>query len=359
MNNCLEILKDLLRFDSFTAEDVNALSEHIIKRYLEPENISYRKIPSGDRTNLLAIINKDFSDDLSSALILSGHLDTVDGHIPVKEKDGKLYGRGAVDMKFFTAVLLSLIPYFKTLPYPVLFALTADEETTLSGIVALVEFCREHNIKPKYCIIGEPTNFEVCLNNQGAVVFETIFQGKAAHSSMPKLGSNAIETAVSFINLLKQNADINDNPNNSITYNIAKIKAGIADNIIPDTCSLTCSFRFSNPMEEALVRRIFSETEQAVFEKSKLPITTTTPLYIKSFENTASAFAKKIISALPDTIINPFFGATEAGYWCEYDVDTVIFGIGDKKLAHTENEHIIVDTLPPYVEQLKAICTCL
>ena len=359
MNNCLEILKDLLRFPSFTTEGVNALSKHIIKHYLEPENIPYHKIPSGDRTNLLVFVNKDFSDNQSSGLVMSGHLDTVEGYIPVKEENGKLYGRGTVDMLFFTAVLLSLIPYFKTLPYPVLFSLTADEETTFLGIEAVLKFCQENRIQPKYCILGEPTDFALTLNNQGTLVFDTTFQGKAAHSSMPKLGSNAIETAVAFINLLKQNADINDNPDNSITYNIAKIKAGVADNIIPDTCSLLYSFRFSNPTEEALIRRIQAKTEQAVYQQSKLPITTTTPLYIKSFDNKGSPLAKRITSALPEIRIQPFSGATEAGYWHEYGADTLVFGINDQKMSHTENEHIPIQSLQTYAEQLKVICNAL
>ncbi len=360
MNNmCLDILKDLLRIESVTDAGATAMAEYIIERYLEPAGVAYRRVLCGGRTNLMVAINCEFSDDLSNALLMSGHMDTVAGTIDIHEEDGKLYGRGAVDMKFFIAAILSLIPFFKTLSYPVLFAMSADEETAFNGIGALIKFCTENNIKPKYCIVGEPTNMKLALSSQGAKVFYTKFNGKAAHSSMPKMGSNAIETCVQFINMLKHNPQINDNPNNSVTYNIAEIHGGIADNIIPESCALTCCFRFSTPDEERIITNAVSECARAVIESAKYPIDETISLYIKSFVNWDSAFAAKIKCAIPKIETDNFSGGTEAGYWHEYGADTVIFGIGPMSCAHAENEHILIADLSTYTVMLQKICTSI
>ena len=352
----LTILKDLLRFESYPSEGVNELAEYIIKEYLEAEQLVYRKILSCDRVNLLVAVNGNFSSDFSNGLVFSGHLDTVKGYIPVVEQNGKLYGRGSVDMKFFIATVLSLIPYFKKLPYPVLFSFTSDEETSFLGIASVLDFCKKNNIKPKYCIVGEPTSFNLALNNNGGIVFNTVFHGKAGHSSVPQLGSNAIETAVFFMNLLKKNPVVNNNANNSITYNIAKIEAGIADNIIPDCCSLTYSFRFSNPVEEEIIKKVLFKIEKSVCEESKFPVNTVTTLYIKSFANINSSFSKRIVSILPELEIKSFSGATEAGYWHGYGVDSIIFGIDDKMYAHAENEHVSISSLKKYTNMIQKIC---
>ncbi len=242
------------------------------------------------------------------------------------------------------------------MPYPVLFALSADEETTFNGIGALIKFCTENNIKPKYCIVGEPTDFKLAMTSQGAKVFRQTFHGKAAHSSMPNMGSNAIETCARYINLLKQNPLINDNPNSSVTYNVAEIHDGIADNIIPEICSLTCCFRFSTANEEQVINQTVSECTQTVFESVKYPIDEIISLYIKSFRNWESVFAKKIKNAIPEIETDDFSGGTEAGYWHEYGADTVIFGIGPMACAHASDEYISIADLGPYTEMIQKIC---
>ncbi len=352
----LTILTDLVKFDSNTTDGVNALAEWIANKYLNPAGVAWRKISSNGRTNLLAIINGDFKDDLSDAIVMSGHIDTVPGQVNVVESDGNLYGRGVADMKFFAAVILHMIPYFKTLTRPVIFAFTADEETDFTGITAVIDYCRQNNITPKYCIVGEPTNNRISLNNQGLKVYTSTFRGIAAHSSMPSRGSNAIEHAVEFINHIKQNTDINNNPKNSITYNIAKISGGIADNIIPDECTLMYSFRFATSDEESIINRAIDDAINVTSQKSHQPIETTEQLHIHAFSNHDSQLAKHMRQLFPDMDTWPSPGGTEAGFWQSIGADTVIFGCAPIEMAHTDNEHICVADLEPYSNMLKKIC---
>ncbi len=348
----ITILSDLLAMESMDDNGVNVLAEHIVEKYLNPVGVKYRRVMSGGRTNLVVAVNRDFSDDLSGGLVLSGHMDTVPGEIPVALRDGCLYGRGAVDMKAFVAVILALIPYFQKLPYPVLFALTADEETTVNGIGAVLDFCGKNSIRPKYCIVGEPCDSKICLASPGVTVYQTKFMGRPAHASMPHLGINTIVAASEFITDIQKNATINGTMNNSITCNIAEIHGGIADNIVPDTCVLTYSFRFRTPDADATINHVV----QSMLGRVHVTTDTTRPLYMPAFTNPDSELASRLDRVVPDVAHGVFFGATEAGYWHASGVDTIILGPGDMSLAHAEKERISVDMLCPYADMLQKIC---
>jgi len=132
--------------------------------------------------------------------VLNGHLDTVGVEgmgapfTPRVEGD-RLYGRGAADMKGGVAALVAAAERLASDPAapvrPVL-ALVADEEDASLGSEAVIPALASLGVQPEICLIAEPTGLELCRTLRGFAVLRVSFPGRAAHSSQPELGVNAV-----------------------------------------------------------------------------------------------------------------------------------------------------------------------
>lgn len=172
---------------------------------------------AGGKANLFATLG----EGRKAGLVLSGHTDVVpvDGQDwdtdPFKAtiKDGKLYGRGASDMKGYLAVILAQAPRFleamNTGLYdaPMHFALSYDEEIGCIGVRGLIADLAQHHIRPAGCIVGEPTSMHPVIAHKGKRDFCCRVSGREAHSAMTPLGVNAIEYAARLIVHIRQIAD--------------------------------------------------------------------------------------------------------------------------------------------------------
>ena len=189
-----KILRDLISIRSDNKEGEKILD--YIKKALggRVEEINCIK---GER-NILVGINTKLKD--IEPVVLSGHIDTVNADekayitdpYELVIKDDKAYGLGVIDMKCFTSSIIEMLDKIKKLQYPVVFALTTDEETELKGIENVIEKFKNLNIKPKFSIIGEPTNMKVNNISNGCFEYKVEVYGKSCHSSTPKKGINAI-----------------------------------------------------------------------------------------------------------------------------------------------------------------------
>jgi acetylornithine deacetylase len=128
------------------------------------------------------------------SLILNGHLDTVgllepDGGLAARVEDGRLYGRGAYDMKGSLAAIMAAGAACAALDLrgDVIVALVADEETASVGTERLVDHWRADA-----AIVAEPTDERLCIAHRGWVAFDLETHGRAAHGSRPDLGEDAI-----------------------------------------------------------------------------------------------------------------------------------------------------------------------
>jgi acetylornithine deacetylase len=127
-------------------------------------------------------------------LILNGHLDTVgllepDGGLTARVEGGRLYGRGAYDMKASLAAITSAGAECarRGLRGDVIVAAVIDEEAASVGTEALLE--RWHG---DAAIVAEPTDERLCIAHRGWLAFDIETQGRAAHGSRPDLGIDAI-----------------------------------------------------------------------------------------------------------------------------------------------------------------------
>ena len=254
-----DLLEKLVSFDT-TSRNSNLEFVNYVKEYLSKENIESRLTFSDDHTkaNLFATINTN--SNLENGLILSGHADVVPVDNQKWDTDpfkttqigNKIYGRGTSDMKGFVAVVLSLIPKFKELNAPLHFALSYDEEPGCVGAQRMIDDLAKANIKPKGCIVGEPSNMKPISAHKGKQLFSCKITGKAVHSSLVTNGCNAIEYGSEIVQWLKNTADEIrktgpfdvhfDVPFTSISTNL--MKGGAADNIIPADCEFVFEIRY-------------------------------------------------------------------------------------------------------------------
>lgn len=139
-------------------------------------------------------------------LLYIGHTDVVPAGDPSawrsppfspRLEGGRLYGRGAADMKGGLAAMLHAAERLARLPAPareVTMLFDADEECQNLGMKRFLQ----GTVEGSFAVVGEPTGVQACLGHRGVMAFEAVFSGKSAHAARPELGVNAVMQAVSF-----------------------------------------------------------------------------------------------------------------------------------------------------------------
>lgn len=209
----------------------------------------------GTKANLFASIGPTDR----GGVVLSGHTDVVpvDGQawsvdpFVMTERDGRLYGRGAADMKGFIASVLAAVPAFLAQPLhtPVHLAFSYDEEVGCLGVRSMLEALAERPHKPRLCLIGEPTELKPVLGHKGKLAMRCQVHGAACHSAYAPYGVNAIEYAARMIGklgeigqVLAEDQDARFDPPFS-TVQTGVIKGGRALNIVPEECEFDFEVR--------------------------------------------------------------------------------------------------------------------
>jgi succinyl-diaminopimelate desuccinylase len=187
-------------------------------------------------------------------LAFNTHMDTVPvgegwsgDPFRLRERDGRLYGRGACDAKGSITAMVEagrlLSAERKAWRGTLLLAFVADEEIDGTGAKALVRQPPAIDM----VVVGEPTGNAVYAAHKGCLRPLIRVSGKAAHSSRPELGVNAIVAASRLIELLDQrDRELRTHSHPLVgpaSLSVTGIAGGIADNVIPDTCELVLDQR--------------------------------------------------------------------------------------------------------------------
>ncbi len=196
------ILEALVGFDT-TSRNSNLPLIDWVRAYLDRHEVGYRLThdETGRKANLHAIIGPE----VEGGLALSGHVDTVpvDGQawstdpFRLTGRDGRFYGRGAVDMKGFVASCLAAVPDLKALALqrPVHLFISYNEEVDCEGAQVLVRDLEQGRLKPSLCVVGEPSGMKPITAHKGRLSVRVTARGRPGHSSQPALGVNAIHAA--------------------------------------------------------------------------------------------------------------------------------------------------------------------
>lgn len=296
-------------------------------------------------------------------LLLSGHIDvvpagdlerwTVTGPFDPVVKEGKLYGRGAADMKGPDACILQAVKnlYGERFKRQLTLVFTAGEE--FAGFDGARKVMEEGKVTPgeaRYGIVGEPTELKLIRAHKGTAGFSITFWGRSAHGSTPHLGVNAVEKAVDFILALRRLkedlAQTRDELLGITTMSLNLIKGGVKSNIVPESCSITIDCRRIPQQPTEMIYGRVKELIQALAEKDKefkatfKPRPGFPPLYIPA--------ESEIVKVLEEMIGEKAIGIaymTEAVVYTEGGIPTVVLGPGSIAQAHTANEFITLKQL--------------
>jgi acetylornithine deacetylase len=342
----VEILRRLVAFDT-TSRRSNLDLVNWTADYLDGAGARVRLTSdaSGEKANILATIGSDEP----GGIVLSGHTDVVpvddqdwaSDPFALASRDGRLHGRGAVDMKGFVAACLAAVPGWQAreLRRPIHLALSYDEEVGCLGVPLLIADMLAHCPPPALAIIGEPTQMRIGLSHRGFYGYRSVFHGRAAHSSDPSLGVSAIEPAAALVAALAGFGGNKGGDRDGTTINIGKITGGSAINIVPERCEVVWEFR---PPSEAAAAVMLAEVESLMTGLSRnasvetLPLARVLPLDCAT-DSLAVGVARELGGLWPPTAM-PF--GTEAGFFQQAGIPSVVCGPGSIAQAHQPNEWI-------------------
>lgn len=113
----------------------------------------------------------------------------------------RIFGRGACDMKGFLAVAISRRETLRAaaLPFPVHLAISYDQEVGCLRAPHMIADKAKLGFAPELCVVGEPTKMKIVNTHKSLQLIRCIVQGRAAHSSLPHIGVNAIDYAARLI----------------------------------------------------------------------------------------------------------------------------------------------------------------
>ncbi len=362
MSRTIDYLDRLIAFPT-VSRDSNLDLIAYVRGELEPLGFRCLLAPSEDgrKANLYASIGPE---DMPG-IVLSGHSDVVpvEGQdwssdpFVMRRADGKLYGRGSVDMKGFIAACLSLAHDIDAarLTAPLHFAFSYDEEIGCIGVRRLIDLLEGVSPRPRFCIIGEPTSMQIAVAHKGKDGARVSCTGLEAHSSFAPNGVNAIHLAIDLINeiralqaeIAETGARDGDYDVPYTTLHVGKIAGGEALNIVPNLATFEFEIRnIADDDPSALMARIRSASEpivekaRKVFSGAAIDFSpgTTYPALDTAPDAEVVSFVKSLTGGNSTTKIS--FG-TEGGLFnARLGIPTVVCGPGSIAVAHKPDEYI-------------------
>lgn len=316
--------------------------------------------------------------DAPGGLLLAAHGDVVDvagqdwtsDPFELRRAGGRLYGRGTVDMKGFLAAAIAAARRVRggTLRAPLHLAVSHDEELGCAGVEPLLAHLADGGVAAPLAgaVVGEPTRMTVADRHKGKAALALHLAGRAAHSSTPAAGVNAVRAAARVIVALDelQETLVGEDRDPAFgvphaTIGIGPIAGGVALNIVPDACDLQVEARVVPGQSiESILARIAAAAEPAAGEAelSVRRIASYPPL-----EPAADgAWARRVAELSGCERGGGVDFGTEAGLYKErLGCDVVVFGPGDMRLAHAADENLGVDELEAGARALDRLIAAL
>jgi acetylornithine deacetylase len=316
-------------------------------------------------------------------VILDAHQDTVpvDGMTiepfdPIV-RDGRLYGRGACDVKGGMAAMLHAVARLAAErpadAVNVVMSCTCDEEATVQGINDLVRLWTDDSRhsdllpdKPDVALVAEPTNLDIVVAHRGATRWQVRTGGRACHSSQPEQGINAIYRMAKVIAGLEEYAAtladrVTPHPLcGPATLSIGRITGGVSVNTVPDECLIEVDRRVipgengAEVMDDVLA--FLQERVEVPFEFLP-PWLTGLPLPDDGNQAWAARLLEHVSSvAGPHRTVGVPYG-THASRFANAGVPGIVCGPGSIDQAHTKDEWLAIDELEQAAEAYYRFCS--
>ncbi|GEM_PF-2955488 len=374
-----DLLKKLVAFDTQNYDDITRISDTLpaleyIADVLDQQGIKvefqeyFREgfDSKGDRViiprkNLIARVYE--RDDLP-IVGFEGHIDTVPfgdykGNPLGEVKDGRIYGRGVVDMGGSLSGMIIAALQSRAIERPtanIQLIITSDEEAyTFEGIKRFLK----DDPKLDLAICGEPTSMAIKDRFKGALYYIVTIKGKSGHGSRQHEGENAIVKGFPIFEALTKLYEFipsivnpvfasEDEYSQRSSMNFGTITAGTKVNMIPDCMKIEFEMRLVRPAEEY----------------HQLIAVALAP-YNDRIDRLNIVFAENpVVAELEES--NPFYhrlqrlssrrlvaiGFSEANFLNNAGIPTVQFGVGNNSMSHSETEYVEIGDLETYTQRL-------
>jgi len=363
----LDLLRDLVRAPSYIG--LPRQEEQVVivlAKYFEKHGVEFStaEVRPG-RPNLLATVRGAKS---GGHLIFCGHTDTVALNqittmdpFGAEMKDGRMFGRGTVDMKGAVAAMAGALVMLKKLSLlekgRVTLAAVIDEEMESLGAEALIS----SGMKADGAIIGEPTSNRIAIGHKGLEWLEIEFRGKATHGGTPEKGVNAIAAAARFVQRVEDElAPQFQTRRHSVlgapTINMGTIHGGDQPSTVAARCTIQLDRRWV-PAET--VEQVFSELEEILGRvREKMPGLATElrrvpggmatmvhgPLEVAAAHPLVRAAQQARMEIFGEAgALTAFPAWTDAALLArEAQIPCLVCGPGDLSLAHSAEESIAI-----------------
>ncbi|WP_416896278.1 MAG: acetylornithine deacetylase [Minwuia sp.] len=367
LDDSCTILEDLIAIPTVSAQSNLEFIAYVNERL---DRLGARTYLTLNREHTKANLFATIGPDVDGGVILSGHTDVVpvegqewstDPFSPHRA-DGRIFGRGACDMKGFIACAMAMAPVFaeSELSRPLHLAFTFDEEVGCMGAPLLLEALGRSGRRPGICIIGEPTGMKVIEGHKGCFEYTTRFDGLEGHGSQPDLGVNAVEYAVRYVTeLMAAGEDLKprapaaspfDPPWSTIS--VGRMTGGIAHNVIPNHCQVDWEFRPVNRTDADFVRDRMRAYAESVLLPRMREVGADADIRLEivgevgGLEPMPASEAVALAQALTgDNAAGVVSFGTEAGLFQESGIPTVVCGPGGIEQAHKPDEYISLDQM--------------
>jgi len=369
MSAALDLTEALIACKSVTPADGGC--QELIAQRLQAIGFHTESIVSGPDdfrvTNLWAI-KKGQLGDQGKVFVFAGHTDVVptgplekwtnDPFTPTI-REGRLYGRGAADMKTSLASFVVATEEFVT-AHPqhsgsIAFLITSDEEGPgHDGTVILCERLKQDKQNLDYCIVGEPTSVNklgdmIKNGRRGSLSGKLIVKGVQAHIAYPHLGKNPIHLAAGAIQKL---SDMEWDKGNRFfqptSFQISNIHAGTgANNVIPGELKIDFNFRFST---ESTPEQLQAMVEK-ILQSENLDYEIDWHVGASPFLTSDGALAKALRTAVEEEVhleteLSTTGGTSDARFISKICKEVVEFG-PINATSHKIDECVNIDDIEP------------
>jgi len=361
MSKTLALTEELISLHSVTPADGGCqlkMAEH-----LSPLGFHCETIASGDVTNLWAR-----RGNAQPLLVFAGHTDVVptgplerwssDPFTPT-HRDGKLYGRGAADMKTSLAAMVVAVEEFVA-AHPnhkgsIGFLITSDEEgPAIDGTVIVCNQLKARGEQLDYCIVGEPTSVKqigdmIKNGRRGTMSGKLVVKGVQGHIAYPHLAKNPIHLAAPCLaELVSIEWDKGNEYYLPTSWQMSNIHSGTgASNVIPGECVIDFNFRFSTASTvEGLQQRVHQVLDKHGLEYELKWTVGGLPFLTPRGElSNALSSAIKTETGL-DTELSTTGGTSDGRFIAQICPQVIEFGPTNATI-HKIDEHIWVSEIEP------------
>jgi len=369
MEKTLALCCELIRRESVTPEDAGC--QALMMAHLDSLGFACSELPFGEVSNFWAERGTD-----GPILVFAGHTDVVPTGPPERWatppfeptlRDGKLFGRGAADMKASLAAMLVACEEFVTAhpehPGRIGFLITSDEEgPAADGTVKVVRHLQDQGKAIDWCLVGEPSSSnalgDVIKNGRrGSLGAILTIKGVQGHIAYPHLADNPIHRALPALHALASETWDQGNeffPPTSLQ--ISNINGGTgATNVIPGTVEVQFNFRFSTEVTEQQLR----QRTQDILQAEQLDYELQWHLSGQPFLTPSGALVEAAVAAIGDitglqTQLSTAGGTSDGRFIAPTGAQVVEVGPINATI-HKLDEEVLVEDLPRLAAIYKGI----